>query len=406
MNKYLIFCSIVVLCCFTGSGPIGAEIPNTINYQGSLKETDGTPFDGAVSMGFALYDSLTDGNLLWSDTQDVSVSSGIYSVVLGSTAGNPLDLDFDVPYFLEVSVEGATLGPRQPLTSVPYAQKAAQVEDIEVSETSGRKVIHIPLPDTSKFQIGDLTDGYKTSLALEYGTLKFEGAGSSTFYPMLSMGDGTQRALYFYGYKGSKRMRLILDNEHTLDICSSQFAFDTGDARLEATSDTGVMELLIRYGKALALTGYYGDIGVYLQGVNGYIGMGGNTDPQYPLDVAGIARAASFETGSDRRWKEEIATLEDSLDRVTQLRGVSFRWKDPAKGDGPQIGLIAQEVEDIFPELVSTDGEGYKSVSYDKLAAPLIEAVKELKAESEALAAKNDDLERRLEALEDVITQK
>ena len=387
--------SLMLLSLIAGL-PAGAEIPKTMNYQGSLKQADGTPVDGTVSMSFALYDRLTDGTLLWSDTLDVSVSSGIYSVVLGSTTGNPLDLDFDIPYYLEVSVEGATLEPRQPLTSSPYAQKAAQVENIEMSDVSGRKIIHIPLPGSSKFQVGDLVDGYKTSLTLESGGLKYEGAGSATFYPLLSIGDGTQRALYLWGYRGAKLMKLVLDNGHTLDICSSKLAFDTGNARLEATSDAGVMQLGMKYGKALALAGYYGDIGVYVQGANGWVGMGGNTDPQYALDVAGNVHADNVSVSSDRRWKTEIATLDDGLSRITLLRGVRFRWKDPARGDGPQIGLIAQEVEAVFPELVSTDSQGYKSVSYDTLVAPLIEAVKALKAE-------NEDLKRRLETLEAAI---
>jgi hypothetical protein len=134
-------------------------------------------------------------------------------------------------------------------------------------------------------------------------------------------------------------------------------------------------------------------------------------------NVTDIVRTTSFETGSDRRWKEDITPLDDGLNRVTQLRGVNFRWKDPAKGDGPQIGLIAQEVEAVFPELVSTDSDGYKSVSYDTLVAPLIEAVKALKAENahlreetEALQAENAQMkaefERRLDALEAAIGPK
>ncbi len=71
---------------------------------------------------------------------------------------------------------------------------------------------------------------------------------------------------------------------------------------------------------------------------------------------------------------------------------MSYEWIDSAKGMGDQIGLIAQEVEDIFPEAVSTDNQGYKSVAYAKLVSPLIEAVKTLKAENEQLKQRNEDI--------------
>lgn len=65
----------------------------------------------------------------------------------------------------------------------------------------------------------------------------------------------------------------------------------------------------------------------------------------------------------------------------------------------PQIGLIAQEVEKIFPQLVSTDDNGFKSIAYDKLSVLLLEAVKELKAENDQMNARLERLERALEGL-------
>lgn len=96
---------------------------------------------------------------------------------------------------------------------------------------------------------------------------------------------------------------------------------------------------------------------------------------------------------SDRRLKKEIQPLEKALEKVTQLQGVSYKWKDESKSQETQIGVIAQEVEKVFPEVVLTDDEGMKSVAYQNLVAPLIEAVKELKKE-------NDDLKARLAAIE------
>jgi hypothetical protein len=72
---------------------------------------------------------------------------------------------------------------------------------------------------------------------------------------------------------------------------------------------------------------------------------------------------------------------------VRQLRGVSFDWREdgPYGHEGSDLGVIAQEVEQVFPELVVTDELGYKRVNYIGLIAPLIEAVKELDARVQAL---------------------
>lgn len=72
---------------------------------------------------------------------------------------------------------------------------------------------------------------------------------------------------------------------------------------------------------------------------------------------------------------------------MRRLRGVSFTWREgaPPGHSGPDLGVIAQEVEEVFPELVRTDELGYKQVNYVGLIAPLIEAVKELDARVQAL---------------------
>jgi hypothetical protein len=87
---------------------------------------------------------------------------------------------------------------------------------------------------------------------------------------------------------------------------------------------------------------------------------------------------------SDRRFKQNITPIASALDKVTKLQGVTFTWNTkeyPRRFfcEGTQIGLIAQDVETVIPEVVLTDKEGFKSVAYDKLSAVLLEAVKELK---------------------------
>ena len=107
----------------------------------------------------------------------------------------------------------------------------------------------------------------------------------------------------------------------------------------------------------------------------------------------GDATALSFSNSSDLNLKKNIVPLSGQLEKISQLQGVSFDWK---KDDKHNLGLIAQEVEKVYPDLVSTDKiTGLKSVQYGNLVAPLIEAVKELKTENNLLKVRLEKLENK-----------
>jgi hypothetical protein len=82
-------------------------------------------------------------------------------------------------------------------------------------------------------------------------------------------------------------------------------------------------------------------------------------------------------TPSDLRLKHNIRPIEQSTDLIRRLRGVRFNWNHTEQED---IGMIAQELESVLPELVYTDGDGYKRIYYDRLSAVLVEVVKDLDA--------------------------
>jgi len=96
-------------------------------------------------------------------------------------------------------------------------------------------------------------------------------------------------------------------------------------------------------------------------------------------------------TVSDASLKDDVETIDSALDKVSSLRGVTYTWNAGSREGKRDLGVIAQEVEAVLPEIVREkempllDGETYKTVDYEKLTAVLIEAVKELKAEVEAL---------------------
>jgi endosialidase-like protein len=159
--------------------------------------------------------------------------------------------------------------------------------------------------------------------------------------------------------------------------------------------------------------------------VQGSIGIG-TPQPQYNLDVyGGTIRFASLSNvsgvgtvcldsaypiswvssntcvPSDRRLKERIKPLGPALNDIMRLRPVTFYWnKKSGNPDKRQrMGLIAQEVEKVTPDLVNTDSQGMKSVSYDLLVSPLIKAVQELKADNDELKAANDSEAAQIKAL-------
>ena len=98
-------------------------------------------------------------------------------------------------------------------------------------------------------------------------------------------------------------------------------------------------------------------------------------------------------SSSDKRLKENIKPLDNALDKVAKISGVEFDWKPLTKeekktihgNEGHDVGVIAQEIEEVLPEVVQTRDTGYKAVKYEKIVPLLIEAIKELKEEIEEL---------------------
>ena len=98
--------------------------------------------------------------------------------------------------------------------------------------------------------------------------------------------------------------------------------------------------------------------------------------------------ADGFNCASDARLKKDVVPLEGALDKIDSIRGVHYHWIDASQSQSRQVGVIAQEIQAAYPELVMEGGNGFLSVDYPKLTAVLIQSIKELKAMVLALASK------------------
>ena len=128
-------------------------------------------------------------------------------------------------------------------------------------------------------------------------------------------------------------------------------------------------------------TDFYLDLNA---GINNFI-IRDATTTRFTFDDAGDFTATGDVTAySDRSLKDDVRPITDALDKVDQINGVTFVRNDMDSG-ARKTGVIAQDVEAVLPEVVSTDENGIKSVAYGNMVGLLIEAVKELRKEVKTL---------------------
>jgi hypothetical protein len=211
---------------------------------------------------------------------------------------------------------------------------------------------------------------------------------------------------------------------HRFGVTSPTTSFNTktgGDLFVEAgsvstncSSETDGGFLYLRAGRAAQDATNLGDSNIYFQTsssagasqrgtwttamfINNQQEVGiGTVTPTESLDINGNARVRSIGSGasvgalhytsngtlttntSDERLKENVQPLTDSLKKIKKLRGVSFDWIDDKDTSGTHIGFIAQEIEQVVPEVVfENPTDGYKGINYHELIPMLVESIKD-----------------------------
>ncbi|MDW3209909.1 MAG: tail fiber domain-containing protein [Reichenbachiella sp.] len=136
---------------------------------------------------------------------------------------------------------------------------------------------------------------------------------------------------------------------------------------------------------------------------------GSNGDASFQGNVyANSLENSSGTVTSDARFKKNVKSIDNALAKTQQLNGYTYNWNKLAekqkgiKNKEEQVGVLAQELEAVFPQLVKTDDEGYKSVNYAALTAVLIEAVKELSEQVSTLQGENAELKAELTKVDEL----
>lgn len=179
---------------------------------------------------------------------------------------------------------------------------------------------------------------------------------------------------------------VVRTNGGTYTLTHGNLSFKGGGER-RATGTTDASPFVIRTN----------DLDRIVISPSGHVGLGENPTPSedHALKVDGSIFATQNVFGfSDARYKSDICIIEDALESVRHIDGVRFRWKD-ADDQNVNLGLLAQNVESVFPEVVTTDVDtGRKGVAYASLVPVLIQCIKELALKTERLETELRSLSR------------
>ena len=200
----------------------------------------------------------------------------------------------------------------------------------------------------------------------------------------------------------AERMRIKSNGFVGINTASPVYQLDVAGSANLNKGISGMGALFVDGAEAIWYNGHYSwGYGGTFNAFNSPMTVGGTGSPgAYYLWVAGNAwSAGSFISGSDIRWKKNIEDLGSVMDKISQLKGVTYEWKQDEFPEmhfdsGTQIGVIAQDIEKVYPELVKTDNKGYKGVNYEKLTVILLEGIKEQQNQIKSQQEQIDRLEK------------
>lgn len=424
----------VCLASIAGSALGQAPLGTGITYQGKLK-LSGAALNSTADFQFRLFDSPTGGSQIGSTLSQngVTVQDGLFTQTLdfGAAAFN------GDARWLEVAVRSPAgtgnfviLTPRQAMTAAPYAQVATKpwtISGNNVIYNTGRVGVG-PSSPTSLLDLNGTQDALKIRASEPFMTLTDTSSGNARVQLQNSGGRFFITPETFLNGTNSGSFTMV-DSQGRIGIGTFNPTSRVEIAGQDGLAITGFQPFItLRDTNAGGARGVIstgnGDIGFYSNGAlarqspsviikdNDWVGMGVGT-PGFRLDLPNIgstdgrARANQWVTYSSGRWKQNVQTIENALDKVMHLRGVSFDWK-PEHGGAHDVGFVAEEVGKVLPELVTweKDGTWAQGLAYDHITAVTVEAIKEQQKQIQSLEQVNAELRERIEELAKLVAER
>lgn len=377
-----------LFCLFMSAQKLQAQA--TLSIQGIIQKSNGAAVDdGTYDLTFKLYPTTSGGTAVHTETQNISVVGGIYSAELGGS-GTPLSAAFDQTYYLGVSVDGgAELVPRTRLTSSPYALSLLGTENLFSS--AGTVGIGTVTPHTSyKLHVRNASGGGKllldgsTAALLDFrkgSTVASIGFGSANNDFVLNPGANNTTLQY------NSSTKLTVNNDgvnvagtlNATTITASTITGAYSPATMAVTSRLAVGQSSVDANNALRVVGNtllsgfleitgsrnidYGQAYYFTTLPTIQFAPAGARD--YGIKSQFSVSAPAYFVNSDTRIKKDLRLSEKSKDLniLNQLRVTDYRHIDHvAYGTNSVKGLIAQEVERVFPEAVNTSSNFIPSI--------------------------------------------